>query len=342
MLQSLTIRQPDDFHRHLRQLLLLLTAIRNIGPFARAIVMPNTTPAIATGLDVNNHRAEIMKAAEKLGILFKPLMTIKLLRGTTPEILHEAYQAGAVAVKFYPEGMTTNAEDGMTCDELLERKDLLETLQTIGLPLLCHGEHDGAEFCLDREHRFLKVLERIAAGYPHLRIVMEHITTTAAVEFISQAPITIAATITPHHLRISLNDVIGDKLRPHNFCKPVAKRPADMRALIQAATSGNPNFFLGTDDAPHLRTNKECASGCAGVFTGPHALLHYAEVFEEAGHMNRLENFSSVFGARFYDLPLNKAQVKLVRQPTIIPDEIDGIVPFMAGKTLNWSIVQNP
>lgn len=338
LMTRLRIRRPDDFHRHLRQPPLLPSLARHIGPFGRILPMPNTTPPKLTGPEAVAYSEEIMDAAP--GVTAVPC--IKIVRSTTSEIIHTARALGVLAAKFYPEGMTTNAEDGLRAEKLRQRKDILEAMQETGMLLLCHGEHDKSGFCLDRERDFLKVAGWVLDNFPRLKVVLEHITTAHAVTFVERRRLktaNLSATITPHHLRISLNEVVGDKLMPHNFCKPLAKRPEDRAALIRAATSGNPAFFLGTDDAPHLRHAKECPSGCAGVFTGPFALGHYAQVFEEAGALDRIENFASCFGAQFYNLPLNEGTVELVRQPFTLPTELDGVVPFMAGQTLNWQAV---
>ena len=331
------MRVPDDFHRDLRQPPLLRLMARHIYPFGRILAMPNTTPPVATGAQA----VEYAKSINDIAPLVKVVPCIKLLRSTTPAVIGQAAQLGVRAVKYYPGGMTTNSEDGISVDELLNFRDVLAAISEKSLLLLLHGEHDKSELCLDREKNFLPVVERVLKNFPGLRVVLEHITTAEAVMFVADKGSSgkhIAATITPHHLRITLNDVIGDKLAPHNFCKPVAKHPNDRKALISAATCGRPYFFLGTDDAPHLRGNKECAASCAGVFTGPYGLLHYAEVFEEAEKFLKLRDFASKFGAEFYGLPQNEGIIELKHDPHTIPAEIDGVVPFMAGSTLNWQI----
>lgn len=339
MKTSVRIRQPDDFHRHLRRGELLVVLLNHLSSFRRALVMPNAQGDIKDAQDVITYRDEILNSLPT-GSVFSPLMSIKLTTGTTPETILNASTVGTVAAKYYPPQLTTNSGNGIPADVFMNRDDLFEALQQKNMLLLLHGEHDKSARCLDREDDFLKVLKTIALRFPKLRIVMEHITTAHSVEAVTSLPGNVAATITPHHLRITLNDVIGGNLHPHNFCKPLAKWEEDRVALVEAATSGNPKFFLGTDDAAHRKGNKECAEGCAGVWTGSYGLGHYTDVFEQAGALDKLENFASVFGARFYELPINEGYVELVRQPLTIPPELDGLVPFMAGQPLNWQVAK--
>jgi dihydroorotase len=261
-------------------------------------------------------------------------MTIKLLDRTTPQIVREAKLAGAVAGKLYPAGVTTNSDDGVRYIQSLY--DTFEVMQEVGMVLSLHGEAPEA-FCLDREEAFLGILKDIAKTFPRLRIVLEHVTTNAAVETVQALPETVAATITAHHLVLTLDDVVGGKINPHNFCKPLAKRPADRSALIEAAFSYSPKFFFGTDSAPHIRETKECAAGCAGCFTAPLALELLAHVADEHGlSLEGIQGFTSEYGAQFYGLPLNEGMVTFVREPWTVPDVLDGVVPFWAGQTLNW------
>jgi dihydroorotase len=212
-------------------------------------------------------------------------------------------------------------------------------MQARGMLALFHGESPNADvFCLDRERKFLSVLKHIASAFPELKIVMEHVTTAEAIECVGTLPANVAATITVHHLFLTLNDVIGDKLAPHNFCKPVAKRPEDRNALLAAATSGNPKFFLGTDSAPHLQASKECAAGCAGVFTAPVAIPLLIELFDQYGDLGELEDFCSGYGADFYGLPRNERTITLIQKPWTVPSTYDGVVPFWAGKQLQWQM----
>jgi dihydroorotase len=267
-------------------------------------------------------------------------MTIKIVPSTTPATIREAKAAGVVAGKLYPEGVTTNSSDGVR--DFMELADVFGAMAEAGLVLCLHGETPDA-FCLDREEAFLaEVLPTIAASFPGLRIVLEHVSTAAAVEWVrGQAPAgahDVAATITVHHLLLTLDDVVGGMLAPHHFCKPVAKRPADRAAIVAAAVSGDPRFFLGTDSAPHLRAAKEAAHGCAGVFTAPVALPLLAARFDEHDALDRLEAFCSGHGARFYGLPGNEGTVQLVREPWTVPADCAGVVPLAAGTTLPWRV----
>jgi dihydroorotase len=276
--------------------------------FARALVMPNTQSPIRIAEEALVYRQAVLDAC--LCSSFNPLMTIKIGPWTTPAIIEEAKSAGIVAGKVYPEGVTTNSDDGArSVDDLFP---VFEAMEKHGMVLSLHGEDPDA-FCLDREVAFLPTLRRIAAIFPRLKIVLEHITTQAAVTEITALPDTVAATITVHHLLLTLDDVVGREIDPHHFCKPLAKRPSDRDSLRAAALSGSPKFFLGTDSAPHALDKKEGASGCAGVFSAPTAIPLLAEFFEEAGCLHRLEAFTSEFGARFYDLPLNEGVMRLTK-----------------------------
>jgi len=342
---KIRIRRPDDFHVHLRQGEMLSHVVgATATTFGRALVMPNTTPPIRTGADAMAYKARILDAIRTvLGADwgFEPLMTIKLLPTTTADTVRDAHAAGVVAAKLYPAGVTTNSDDGIQVDMLgdisMDRR-VFEAMQEADMVLCLHGEVPGL-YCLDRETFFLGALRKLSADYPRLRIVLEHVTTHRAVDVVATLPRNVAATITAHHLLLTLDDVVGDKLRPHHFCKPIAKHPIDRQALIGAATGGNPKFFLGTDSAPHARNTKECDSGCAGVYTAPVAMEVIAEVFEQASALERLENFTSVFGAHFYRLPPNEDYVELVKEPVDVPKELPGgLVPFRAGERLSWLI----
>ena len=345
MTTRLKIRRPDDFHVHLRQGEMLRHVVPSTAvTFGRALVMPNTTPPIRTGADAMAYKERICAMAkEELGERmwgFRPLMSIKLLDSTTPEIVREAAKMGVVAGKLYPAGVTTNSDDGVHVDAagILELRPVFDAMEKADMVLCLHGEMPGV-FCLDREKAFLDTLRGIARAFPRLRIVLEHVTSEAAVMMVSMLPSTVGATVTAHHLVLTLDDVVGDRLRPHHFCKPIAKYESDRQALVMAATSGNPKFFLGTDSAPHARETKECDGGCAGVYTAPVAMEVLAEVFERADAMNRLEGFTSEYGARFYGLPLNEGYVELVKEPVEVPKELPGgLVPFRAGAQLSWLI----
>lgn len=326
------LRRPDDFHVHLRQDTDLGCYAREAGRvFARVLVMPNLVPPIVAGEDVARYRAAIVEAAPSL----QPLMAFKLLPRHTPAQLEGLKKAGAVAGKVYPEGVTTNSEDGIT--DLRQIWPILPALEELGLVVCCHGEKPGV-FSLDREERFLDEFAETVAKFPGVRFVLEHVSTAAAVEAITSLGPNAAATITLHHLEITLDDVIGGNLKPHLFCKPIAKRPHDREALREAAFSGSPKFFFGSDSAPHHKGKKECAAGCAGVYSMPVALEGLVDVFDRAGHLDRLEDFCARFGADFYGLPVNTGTVTLVREAWSVPDLVDGVVPYRAGERLPWRV----
>ena len=294
-----------------------------------------------TAEDVVRYQGEILKAHgtfhDSKERAFEPLMTIQVVPGTTPQTIDKARRAGVVAGKVYPLGVTTNSENGVSDFDALD--PVFEAMQEVGMVLSLHGESpDPTVFCLDREVEFLPIIVTIRSKFPRLKIVLEHVTTARAVGFIRLCPEGVAATITVHHLFLTLNDVIGGMLQPHHFCKPVAKRPQDRDALMEAALSGSPKFFLGTDSAPHLKEEKECDAGCAGIYTAPVALPLLTQFFETNGALGRLEDFVSRFGARFYGLPLNDGMVRLIRQPWTVPHDCGGIVPFQAGQSLAWQL----
>jgi dihydroorotase len=295
--------------------------------------MPNTSPIeIRTAVEAAKYRGEIKELCRHG---FTPLMTIKLLDRTTPHEIQASKAAGVIAGKVYPQGVTTNSDNGPA--DLQGLYSVFAEMERVGMVLCLHGE-DPKAFCLDRESTFLAQLCDIARCFPKLKIVMEHVTTLQAVGVVKELPDTVAATITAHHLYLTLDDVIGAKLHPHNFCMPIAKRPQDRDALRRAVLSGNPKFFLGTDSAPHVREMKECSEGCAGVFTAPMVIPLLTSFFEEFEALEMYEHFTSENGARFYGLPLNEGKMRLVRQPFRIPDMVEGVVPYLAGKTLNWRI----
>ncbi len=329
---NIVLRRPDDFHVHLRQDADLGEYAREAARvFARVLVMPNLVPPILEGPDVSRYRQAIREQAPAL----EALMAFKLLPRHTPAQLASLKTAGAVAGKVYPEGVTTNSEDGIT--DLRQIWPLMPVLEELGLVVCCHGEKPGV-FSLDREERFLDEFSQTVTKFPNVRFVLEHVSTASAVECVEHLGANAAATITLHHLEITLDDVIGGMLKPHLFCKPIAKRPSDREALRQAAFSGNPKFFFGSDSAPHLKGKKECAAGCAGVYSMPVALEGLAEVFERAGKLERLEGFCSQFGAEFYGLALNEETVTLVRDAWKVPDLAHGVVPYRAGELLAWRV----
>ncbi len=341
MTDSITIRQPDDWHVHLRDGPLLADVLGwTARQFGRAIVMPNLSPPIATTADAAAYRQRIM-AALPSGSTFQPLMVLYLTDSTDPEDVAAGFAFGILtACKLYPAHATTNSAHGVT--DIRNIYPVLDKLQDIGMPLLVHGEvTDPAIDIFDREAVFIeRVLQPTLRDFPALKVVFEHITTTEAVDFVTAAGPNVAATITCHHLTINRNAMFAGGLRPHAYCLPVAKREQHRLALRRAATSGNPKFFLGTDTAPHLVQAKESGCGCAGIFNAPHALESYATVFEEEGALDKLEGFASEFGPRFYGLPLNEGQVMLERVANQVPARLaiggGEIVPWLAGETLRW------
>jgi dihydroorotase len=316
--------------------------LRKIAPytarqFARAIVMPNLVPPVATVEAASAYRQRIIEAT---GPGFTPLMTCYLTDQTSPDEVARGFEEGVwVAAKLYPAGATTNSASGVT--DVRNIYPVLERMEKIGMVLCVHGEVTNPDVdVFDREAVFIdRVLSRAVADFPALKIVFEHITTTEAVQFVDDAEPNIGATVTPQHLIINRNAICAGGLRPHAYCLPVAKREKHRLAVRKAATSGSPKFFLGTDSAPHARHAKESACGCAGIFNAPFALESYAGIFEEEDALDGLEAFASVNGARFYGLPVNEETVTLQRAAVEVPEEIEGIVPFHAGEKLRWRFV---
>ncbi len=341
MTDRITIRQPDDWHVHLRDGPLLADVLGwTARQFGRAIVMPNLSPPIATTADAAAYCQRIMAALPN-GSTFQPLMVLYLTDSTDPKDVAAGFAFGILtACKLYPAHATTNSAHGVT--DIRNIYPVLDKLQDIGMPLLVHGEvTDPATDIFDREAVFIeRVLQPTLRDFPALKVVFEHITTTEAVDFVTAAGPNVAATITCHHLTINRNAMFAGGLRPHAYCLPVAKREQHRLALRRAATSGNPKFFLGTDTAPHLVQVKESGCGCAGIFNAPHALESYATVFEEEGALDKLEGFAAEFGPRFYGLPLNEGQVMLERVANQVPARLviggGEIVPWLAGETLRW------
>jgi dihydroorotase len=336
---SITLRTPDDFHVHFRQgQMLAPIVLATARHFRRALVMPNTNPPVLTGPEAMAYAALIRDVAPELDLV----MTVKIVPETTPELIREAAALGIRAAKLYPEGVTTGSVGGVR--DFTALKAVFAEMEVVGMVLCLHGEVPGEDvFCLDREQCFLDTLVWILTEFPDLKIVMEHLSTAAAADFVWQYPYDeLAATITVHHLKLTLDDVIGDKLRPHHFCKPIAKRPHDRERLIQAVTEpGQRKFFLGTDSAPHLRSDKECDCGAAGVFTALTALAELAEIFEYEDALDQLEAFTSINGARFYGLPLNEGQVTLARENNVVPEQYYQVVPYGAGQTLKWKVKED-
>ena len=343
-MQRLTLIRPDDWHLHLRDGAHMRAVLSDtVRRFGRAIVMPNLQPPVTTTEAAVAYRDRI-RAAIPRGVRFEPLMTLYLTDNTQPQEIARARASGAVhAVKYYPAGATTHSESGVT--DLERCLPALEAMVDCSMPLLVHGEvTDPAVDIFDRERVFLdRVLAPLMQRLPQLRVVLEHVTTREAVEFVASAPANIAATITAHHLLINRNALFAGGVRPHHYCLPVAKREAHREALVRAAVSGNPRFFLGTDSAPHPRNAKESACGCAGIYTAHAALELYAEAFDEAGALERLEDFANRFGADCYRLPYNGERITLekssVQVPPALPFGPDELVPFRAGEAVAWRIL---
>ena len=333
--QTLTIRRPDDWHVHLRDgEMLKAMAPYTARQFARAIVMPNLVPPITSVEAANAYRDRIAAAA---GPGFTPLMTCYLTDETSPEEIARGFELRAwIAAKLYPAGATTNSASGVT--DVRNIYPVLKRMQAIGMVLCVHGEVTDPDVdVFDREAVFIeRVLEPLTRDFPALKIVLEHITTIQAVEFVKAMGPNVAATVTPQHLLLNRNAIFAGGLRPHAYCLPVAKREEQRLAVRKAATSGSAKFFLGTDSAPHTREAKESACSCAGIFNAPFALESYAEVFEEEEALDKFEAFASVSGPNFYGLPLNDATVSLEKAEVEVPAEIAGVVPFHAGETLRW------
>jgi dihydroorotase len=340
-MQTITITRPDDWHLHLRDGAEMAAVLPDTANrFARAIVMPNLKPPVTSVELARAYRDRIL-AALPTGLEFAPLMTLYLTDHTTPQEIERAKSSGFVhAVKLYPAGATTNSQSGVT--DLKKVSTVLAAMEAIGLPLLVHGEvTDGDVF--DREHVFIeRLLRPLVARFPNLRLVLEHITTKQAAEFVTAAGPNIGATITAHHLLLNRNALFQGGIRPHHYCLPVLKREEHRQALVDAAISGNPKFFLGTDSAPHAQHTKENACGCAGVYTANAAIELYAEVFDSAGALDKLEGFASYFGADFYRLPRNNSKITLTKTSANVPDALPfgdyALVPFRAGEIVAWSI----
>jgi dihydroorotase len=343
-MDRLTLRRPDDWHLHLRDGKALASVLpHTAAQFARAIVMPNLQPPVTTTALASAYRERIL-AARPAGSRFEPLMTLYLTDRTDPREIRKARASGFVhGCKLYPAGATTNSDAGVT--DIRNIYAVLEAMAEMGLPLQVHGEvTTPAVDVFDREARFIDaVLVPLVARLPGLRIVFEHVTTAAAVEFVRVQPSGVAATITPQHLLLNRNALFEGGIRPHHYCLPVLKRESDRKALLDMVASGDPRFFLGTDSAPHARSTKEAACGCAGIYSAHAAIEFYAEAFEAIGALNRLEAFASEFGPRFYGLPLNEDTINLEKQdwqvPLHYPFAGETIVPLRAGGQLAWRMV---
>ena len=340
---ALTLVRPDDWHVHLRDgPALAAVAGATARVFGRAIVMPNLKPPVTTVAAAASYRERIL-AALPAGSSFAPLMTLYLTDNTPPDEVARAKASGFVhAIKYYPAGATTNSDSGVT--DLARVYPALAAMERHGVVLSLHGEvTDPGVDMFDRERVFVDtLLTAIVRDFPGLSIVLEHITTREAAAFVREAPSRIAATITPQHLLWSRNALFAGGIRPHYYCLPILKRETHRQALVAAATSGNPRFFLGTDSAPHAQGAKENACGCAGCYSAPVALELYAEAFEDAGALGRFEGFASRFGADFYGLPRNAGTVTLVREAWDVPVDCafgaERIVPLRAGETVRWRL----
>jgi len=343
-MNKLTITRPDDWHLHLRdgetlKALLPDTAHR----FARAIVMPNLRPPV-TNVDLALAYRERILEALPSGLQFEPLMTLYLTDNTTGAEIKKASESGFVhAVKYYPAGATTNSDSGVT--DLNKCSQIFEVMQNLGMPLLMHGEvTDGDVDVFDREKVFIdRNMKPLLARFPELKVVFEHITTRDAAQFVTAAPANVAATITPHHLLMNRNAMFAGGMRPHHYCLPILKREEHRQALVEAAISGSPKFFLGTDSAPHPKSAKESACGCAGMYSAHAAIELYAEVFDAENALAKLEAFASFYGADFYGLPRNQDHITLVKESWQVPAEMefgdDVLVPLRAGQSVQWRML---
>jgi len=345
MKTSLTLRRPDDWHLHLRDGAALAAVVAATArQFARAIVMPNLKPPVTTAAAAVAYRERIAAVlhSQAPGLGFQPLMTLYLTDNTPPEEIVRAKAAGVVALKLYPAGATTHSDAGVT--DIRKTYPALQAMQREGLLLLVHGEVTDADIDIfDREAVFIdRVMQPLRRDFPDLRVVFEHITTQDAAQYVAEAGPLTAATITAHHLLYNRNALFLGGLRPHYYCLPVLKKERHRQALVAAATSGSGRFFLGTDSAPHAAPLKEQSVCGAGCYTAPAALELYAEAFEAAGALDRLEDFASVFGPRFYGLPLNEGTVTLKREPWTLPETLpfgDAVIkPLRAGETLHWRL----
>jgi len=344
-MNKLTLIQPDDWHLHVRNGDILKTVIAHTAnQFARAIIMPNLNPPVLTVEQALVYREEILQALPS-GSSFNPLMTLYLTSELTQEEVKKAAESEFVhAIKLYPAGATTNSDSGVS--DLKGIYPILETMEQVDLPLLIHGEVTNPDCDIfDREKVFIESsLNDIVKNFPKLRIVVEHVTTKEAVDFVLAASNKVAATITPQHLMFNRNAILAGGIRPHHYCLPIIKREHHRQALLEAATSGNPKFFLGTDSAPHLTGAKESSCGCAGCYSAYAAIELYAEVFDQAGALDKLEGFASFFGADFYKLPRNSQSITLQQETWTVPASYQvndkTITPLKAGEELNWKFVK--
>lgn len=340
---KLQLRRPDDWHLHLRDGEVMAAVLPHTAArFARAVVMPNLSPPVTTTSAALAYRDRIL-AALPAGASFEPLMTLYLTDNTPGAEIRRAHDSGRIiGIKLYPAGATTNSDSGVT--DLAQCAEALEAIEETGLVLQVHGEvTDEAVDVFERERVFIdRVLRPLLDRHPRLKVVLEHVTTADGIQFVRGAREGVAATITPQHLMLNRNALFAGGLRPHHYCLPVLKAERHREAVFEAATSGEPRFFLGTDSAPHARHSKESACGCAGIYSAPVGLEIYAEAFEQAGRLDRLEAFASEFGARFYGLELNEERIELEQREWRPPAEYaaggESLVPFRAGEIVRWSL----
>ncbi|HEB63813.1 MAG TPA: dihydroorotase [Gammaproteobacteria bacterium] len=345
-MKTITLTKPDDWHIHLRDGMALKTTVRHAAEqFARAIIMPNLQPPVTTTEAALAYRQRILDAIPADKRSFKPLMTLYLTDHTSADEIKRAHRSGhVVAAKLYPAGATTNSAQGVTRFEAIY--EALEAMAELNMPLLVHGEVTDSDVdVFDREKVFIETkLIPLVNRFPHLRIVLEHITTADAVEFITSSNENIAATMTAHHLLLNRNAMLVGGIHPHYYCLPVVKRERHRLALLEAATSGSSKFFLGTDSAPHIQGNKESACGCAGIYTAHAAIELYAEAFDSAGALDKLEGFASFYGPDFYGLSRNEEKIRLGKESSLAPDQFDlggePLIPFRAGAELRWKRVE--
>jgi len=339
---TITIIRPDDWHVHLRDGKVLKNTVKDISRyFGRAIVMPNLVPPVTNAKLAKSYYQRIM--ATQPNASFKPLMVLYLTDATSAQDINEAKDSGLVfAAKLYPAGATTNSSSGVT--DVAKMKDVFAAMQNVGMPLLIHGEVTTDDIDIfDREQVFIEtILSPLVAGYPDLKIVLEHITTKNAVDFVNNAGDNVAATITVHHLLYNRNDMLVGGIRPHYFCLPILKRNIHQKALIEAATSGSSKYFLGTDSAPHAKHAKESSCGCAGSYTAHAAIELYAEVFEQENALDKLEQFASLHGPNFYQLPVNTDKITLVKESWQVPATLtfgdDVVVPVRSEENIAWQV----
>lgn len=340
-MRTLVIHRPDDWHVHLRDGDMLQYTVADCAlHFARALVMPNLNPPLTRIALIKEYRERILAVLPQ-NSNFIPYMTFYLNESVLAEELYQAGQLPYVlGAKLYPAGATTNSEAG--AKSLKDLYPLFEVVQSTHLVLQIHGEVTHSDI-FEREALFIEeYLKPIVKNFPKLRIILEHISTQAAVDFVTQAPDTVAATITPHHLLYNRNKLLSGGIRPHYYCLPILKKEGDQKALQSAACSGNPKFFAGTDSAPHPIKAKENACGCAGIYSAPFALSLYTQVFDELNQLNQLDAFMSQFGAEFYELPRNQEEIELIKSPQLIPESLDlgahQVVPIAAGETIQWGV----